>query len=358
MGLPFGGPLADRTGCKAAALFVTYAAPAAVTAAPVEDIFDVPKVAANFADGGYTYPISTPAAAWASAAAYHDSGADDPATAGRIKDACDRHRLSGEWDRLKAAAARPAPAEGRYALPAAKKYPLDTAAQVKAACAYLPPHADRLSGAERVEYAANVLKAAADLKVDLAPDGLYRLEAEAGLSRPADGWRNELTTRAGLAKLAGDADLVGLFEKAAAGPSADHVGAFRNPAELAELLRSVDRRMGWSLPDPLLGVSGDTPSSAAAKLAGAVKAASGNWYLLDDLDRVPDAPLVELFGLPPVLSKEAKAALLADPGRGAAAEAVVAGYAEPAERAPRRRLDWDKWAGSSPAIARATSSGV
>lgn len=320
-----------------------YAAPDRVTAAPPAALFDPPPVACNFADAGRTYPLHAPAAAWASAAAYHDAGATDPAAGERIKAACVYYGLSAEWDRL--AAARPAgpvaPPPDRWALPEQRRYPLDTAAAVKAAADYFARYADRLAAADRRTFAGELVKAAADHPGVVDPAGVWRLEAEAGLGRPAPGWEAEARWRAKMAADAGEPGLAAAIEKAAAEAAQDQVGApvgtYRTAGELAALMRAVDRRMGWELDDPLPGLVGDTPSTARAKLAAAVEAASGAWYARADLDRVPDAACAAV-GLGPIVARATKAAALAaSPAfeRLALAHGVV-----PVRAAPRARVDW------------------
>lgn len=329
------GPLADPTGVRVAAVFEKYAAPAAVLAAPPGDLFDRPVLRRDYADDGRQYPVHTKLAAWASAAAYHDAGSDHPEVGARIRRACDVHRLWGEWDRLKAAAAADraarAPRVTRWALPDRKKYPLDTAEQVKAAAAYFARYADRLPAADRKTYAGELVKAAAGTG-GLPPAALARLEAEAGLGRPAADPGLAFRTRAAAA--VDPALKAALLKAAAAAGGLDPLGA-------ADLLRRVDRRVGWDAPDPLAQLVGETPTTAREKLAGVVEAATGNWYRLADLDRVPDATVAAVFGTGPVVSRDAKAGLLKAASTARAFEDVLRGHGvAPAERARRPRVDW------------------
>lgn len=335
------GPAADPTGGLAAGVMRKFAAPAKVLDADPGDLFGPPKVASNFADPGYQYPVHTPAAAWVSAAVYHQAGSDDPEVAERIKAACDDHRLWGEWDRLKAAAAPPPPPEPAWALPAVKKYPLGTAADVKQAATYFVTYADRLSTADRRTFAAETVKAAAAQAATLDPAVRDRLEAEAGLGYPAPpaAWRAECEKRAYMVKDT-NGKLAETLTKLAAS-YLDGVPVTEDPVEAAATLRELDKVAGLDLTDPLRGLVAETPSSARAKLASAVRAASGNWYSLKDLDRVPDQTAAELRPGPVVWSKEAKARLLEDgPTAGVFEQILVDHGAEPVARAPRPRVDW------------------
>lgn len=325
--------------------------PEALAQAPPSDVFDVPPVAVNFADPGRQYPLHTKAAAWASAACYHASGSADEAAAARIEEACRFYRIGGEWDRLREAATakKAAAPQGRYALPGRRLYPLDTPEQVKEALDYLGRHAAGL-GVDCREFAANTLKAAAELGGHYPLTALARAEAEAGLGRPAETAAEAFALRAKLARFEGRGELASELEKAASAPVTD-------PAEAAGVLRAVDRRCGWDLTDPMGLLCGATPSSARAELAGVVKAASGAWYARGDLEAVGDGVLSEAFGLPPVVSQETRLGLLADPVKGAAYEALLADAGvRPREQAARPRPDWAALAAPSGRLGPAGSA--
>lgn len=336
------GPASDPTGAAAAALMVKYAAPESVRAAPDVDLVNHAPLAVNFADRGRTYPVHTAKAAWASAAFYHAGGSTDSAVADRIKKACETHRLFGEWEKL-AASARPAPPDAptRYALPAVRKYPVDTADQVKAAAAYFALYADRLEAADRREFAANVVKAAAAHPGALGTDAANRLELEAGLGRLADGWKRAFDDRARLAAAENLPELAEAIKEASSAPPPD-------TAVAAAMLREVDRRNNWKLDDPLAVLADETPTTARMKFASLAKAADGSWYSREDLAAVPDDAVSSLFGAPVVVSDSYKAALLADPTKCASFRVVLADHGVHAvEEAPRPRVDWAALAGGS-----------
>lgn len=319
------GPLADRTGYRALHLMQKYAAPAAIRAAEPTALDALPIIS-NFADRAQTYPLHTPAAAWASAAAYHDAGDTNVETGNRIKAACVEHRLRGEWERLQkaAAAAREAARiEPPWALPEQKKYPLGTPGQIKAAVDYFARYADSLSVADRKTYAGALVKFAGAYAND---ETMSRWEAEAGLAQPA---ADPLLAFRMRAQLTSDPTLRDALTKVASVP---------DPHEAAALLRRVDKRAGFNLSDPIIHLTGLTPTQARSKLAGLVKAASGNWYAAADLDRVPDALLQDLFGAPPIVSRRYREQLLA---KVAAFERVAEDHGvRPLERARRPRVDW------------------
>jgi len=335
------GPTADRTGVVTAGLMIKYAAPAAVRGEPVDAAVSPAPVAANFADpfGRREYPIHTPAAAWASAARYHDTGSDDPAVAARLKEACDRHRLFGEWDRLKAARAEPAapPPPAAYALPAAKKYPVDTAEQVKAAAAYFSSYADQFDPQDRREFAANTAKAAAAFPGAVDAPTLSRLQAEGGFGRLAKGWKTAFEVRARMAELTGEGALAAAIKAAAAAAPADPVAA-------VILLRRVDKAAGWAMTDPQEAVIDLTPAKAAEELKDAVRAADGTWYRKSALAAVPDATLCELFGAPPVASAAYREGLLKAADTSTRFREVLADHGVEPAAVPKARPDWKKLA--------------
>lgn len=217
-----------------------------------------------------------------------------------------------------------------YALPAARKYPLDLPEEVKAAADYFATYADRLGAADRREFAANLAARAGDLGA-LPPATMDRLQKEAGMGLHC--FHGPFEVRAELADRTGRPELADALRKAAAEFTDPKAGP-----EAAAVLRDVDRRCGWDLPDPIDGLTPTTPASAREKLAGAVEAASGNWYRLEDLERVPPE-VSALYGLPPVASAEGYGRLLRSK-QAAAFEEVAADYgALPVER-PTRQVDW------------------
>lgn len=342
------GPLADPTGARAAAVMTKYAAPEAVVECHPDDLFDVPKVAANFADRDYQYPTHTAAAAWVSAAAYHETGSDNEYVATRIKAACDFHRLWGEWDRLAGRAAQDrqkttkSAAVTRWALPAAQKYPLDTPEQVKQAGAYFLRYAGEFSDADRRTFAAETAKAAHALGWAGDPHDLHRLEAEGGLCRPAADPKRPFLLRAKTA--AENPSLSGLA--AALLKAATEAG--RDPVADAAALRKIDKRAGWNYDNPIAETTGETVSQVRAKVAAAAKAVSGNWYNVADAAAVPPAFLTAALGVGPIVAGPAVRALLADPVKSAAFEQILndAGV-RPVSAAPRARVDWGSLAHSS-----------
>lgn len=352
------GPLADPTGARAACLMTKYAAPQYVLGADKGDLFDVPRTAANFADAEKTYPISTKAAAWTSAAAYFDAPEKNEAVGERIRGACHYLGLGDDWARLEAAskaatkqAADPGPVY--FALEAEKHYPLDTVDQVKAAADYFHRYADRFDAPDRREFAHGLVKAAGRNPGLFDDVTLWKYEAEAGLGRYGDNWQDELTFRAKRAAAGGLTEVAEMLTKIAAdftqtqgsdikGLSGERVGTFRNAGELAALLRQVDKRaFGEDFGSPLSGLVGDTPSTAAKKVAGFTRAAGGDLYNVADLDKMPDAVWQDMLGCGPIVSRVKKAEMLADPKKGSAAVRLLADHdVFPVERAIRARVDW------------------
>lgn len=336
------GPYADPTGNRSAALMDKYAAPDEVLDAPTGSVTDRPATRADYADEGRCFPVHTPAAAWLSAAHYLDAGSRNEKVAGEIRNALLRHRLWDEWDRLADAAAanertKAAAETHRYALPDRKRYPLDTADDVRTAAAYFTRHADSFSHDDRRKYASAVVTAADDHRVDLGSD-LRRFEAEAGLGLLSRSWRDAVTCRTKLA--ADDAGAAAALEKASAAPPDD-------PLELVGLLRDLDKVASWDLPDPLDDVIGETPSTAREKLAGAVRAHSGRWYRIGDVAAVPAADIdavVAPLGVA-IASNEKRAALLADPETGTAFEELLLDRGVRYVAHDRERADWVGLAG-------------
>lgn len=336
------GPKTDRTGAVTAGLMTKFAAPSAVSAAPVQSVHDAADVAANFADpfGRREYPIHSPASAWASAAFYHSTGSTDPEVAGRIKEACYRHRLFGEWERLEAAA-RPAAvktaAASAYALPAAGRYPIDTPEQIKSASDYFHVHAAAFPDADRREFARNTARAANRYPDLLPAERLHRLQAEAGLGRLSGSWKSAFEVRIRLAEIENQTDLASALKSASASPPEDTAAA-------AALLRRVDRVNGWRVADPLDVIVDLTPAKAAADLSTVVKSADGSWYRRADLARVPDSTVAVLFGAPPVASGEYRAGLLKSAETAKAFQAVLADHGVRPVREARARVDWARLA--------------
>ncbi len=353
------GPLADSTGAVATALMVKYAMPERLLDRPVQDLIAPVKIAGMFADAEHTYPVHTPAAAWTSAAAYHDSLATDPELGRVIKEACDWFGISSEWDRLSAArppAPVPAPV-AMWGLPASQKYPLDSDRQVKFAIEYYQKYANRLSPDDRRTFAGQLVKAASDKPHLLSGDNLWRMEAEAGLGLPAPGWKTELLYRAKAAKELGYEDLSEALQKIASdshevGGGGDSpngnfssAGSFRTAGELADILGKIDLGMwgngekaSWGKSSALEGLVGDTPSTVRAKLAQVVQGSSGRWYSIADLDRVPDELCSRLGGLGPIVSRRAKAEQLA---KSASFERLVESQGiEPLQSRAVPKTDW------------------
>jgi hypothetical protein len=328
------GPAADPVGVRTMALLSGLGCPADLVktaAAAAPGWADLPPT--HYADDGRGYPVHDALAAVVSAACYLAGGDADAAVGVRIKRACQRFGLGHVWDGLaKRAAAAPAPAEPPYALPAKKKYPLGTPAQVKAAAAYLAEHADAFTPADRRAYAANVLRA------DAGALGTYEragVEQAAGLGRPAGDPARAFTARKAAAH--GDpeayAAVVGLErEYKRAG---DHYAA-------ADALRALDRARGWELPDPGPLLTGLTPAVAGKLAADYAVAPGGAWYRKSDLDRVPLQDLRDAFGLGPVVPRSKRAELLAE--HPDTYPAFLADYGvRPAHMpaAARAAVDWD-----------------
>lgn len=334
------GPMVDTTGARTAAVMIKFAAPADVRESHPDDVFTVPKVACNFADKDYQYPTHTAAAAWVSAAMYHETDSDHPRVAERIKAACDFHRLWGEWERLEQAAKNERTrvvkeaSERRWALPAAKKYPLDTAEQVRQAGGYFSRHADAFSDADRKTFAHETAKAAYDLGWDGPEEDLYLLEAEGGLARPAADPQRPFLARAKYAADNRIQDLAAALVKAA-----EEAG--NDPVEDAAILRRIDKRAGWDYGNPIRETTGETVSAVRKKIAAAAKAVSGNWYNVSDVAGVPAGFLSRALGVGPILSEPAFRRLLADPTKSAALEQILKDSGvRPVSSAPPQRVDW------------------
>lgn len=309
--------LGDPTGARVASVMVKYAAPNDVLDASVDTLFDVPRLPCNFADRRMEYPIHSKTAAWASAAGYLDSGESDGEIANRIREAWTYHRIpTSEWARLAKIAAdsrQTTPAAVKYALADDRKYPVDTAEQIETAASYFHKYANQFDPETRKKYAHGLLSA--DTNGVLGLDTAARLEAEAGLAAPNLNWVEEFDKRAFMSPdpMLKDALTNVVTQIKAAG--FDN-GRFHAAGEIADLLRQVDRRMGWDFPDPLLGLTGETPSTARAKLAKAVDGATGDWYAVEDLDRLPDTDFSAIVGGTPIVSRTAKVAALRDPKLG------------------------------------------
>jgi hypothetical protein len=334
------GPMVDTTGARTASVMIKFAAPEDVRESHPDDVFAVPKVACNFADRDYHYPTHTAAAAWVSAAMYHATDSDHPYVAERIKAACDFHRLWGEWERLEKAAkeerTRVVKFAGviRWALPAAQKYPLDTAEQVKQAAAYFARYADEFSDADRKTFAAETAKAAYNLGWTGRAEDLHLLEAEGGLCRPSADPKRPFLARA---KYAADGKIMDLA--AALVKAADEAG--KDPVEDAAILRRIDKRAGWNYGNPIHETTGETVSAVRKKIASAAKAVSGNWYNVADIGRVPAGFLSQALGAGPVMSEPVFRRLLSDPTKSAAMEQILENHGvKPVSVAPRERTDW------------------
>jgi len=325
------GPLADRTGARTAVLMVKYAAPAGVLEASVEDLEPVEKVASAYADAGKTFPVHTPSAAWASAAHYHATLSTDTKVGNRIKAALDQHRLFGEWSRLEQN--RPVPAESRhYGLPDSKKYPLDTAEQVKAAADYFTKYSDQFTPTDLQTFSRNVLSAGERVPGALSNAVVDQIEAAAGLGRLASTWKEAFDQRIWHATRDKLPALVEVLKEASASPPTD-------PVLAATHLRAVDRVNNWQLPDPLTQLCDETPSAARRKLAAMVRAADGSWYKRADLNKIPDETLSNLFDLPAVVSNTARCSLLQE--KCAAFREVLDHHGVSPVEVPRDpRVDW------------------
>jgi hypothetical protein len=334
------GPLSDATGARVAAVMMKYEAPGDIGACPPGDVFGVPKVACNFADPDYQYPTHTAAAAWVSAATYHDTGSEHPHVAARIKAACEFHRLWGEWDRLEQTAkeAREKTAKQasvrRWALPAERKYPLDTPEQVKLAGDYFMRYADALTDADRRTFAAETAKAAHAVGWGGKSQDLQLLEAEGGLCRPAADPKIPFLARAKYASDKNLSDLAAALMKAAEAAGID-------PVADAAVLRRIDKRAGWNYGNPIHETTGETVTAVRQKIASAARAASGNWYNVSDLRQLPTDLVTTTMGVGPVVSEPLLRGLLTDPTKAASFEQVLrdAGV-RPVSTPPRRRVDW------------------
>lgn len=359
---PDKGPYADPTGTVVAVVMEKYAAPDRVLDAPIEHLTRRPEVYNGYADPDRCYPVHTPAAAWVSAGCYLSDGGSDTKVAAAIQSALAEHRLGREWDRMvkiesdaratKEAAERPT----RFALPEHRRYPIDTPARIKAATDYFAEHWAAFDPVDRRTYATNLVAAINDgsKAASVAPDVVWRLEAEAGDGMLSRTWRDALEVRVKLARATGDSALVAALEKAGSSRPPD-------PAALADLLRGVDRVRGWDLPDPLSVLVSDTPSTAAAKVAGVVRAASGRWYTKEALMRVPDRAVADIMvgcGLPavnldaesherfggpiglPIQSLDKRSSLLIDPNSCARFEALLADFGVAPVSQDPAHTDW------------------
>jgi hypothetical protein len=332
------GPAADPTGAKTAALFAKYAAPADVLSASVDDLIGRPAVGGYADPGTNTYPIHTKAAVWASVAAYHDNGRPDSGpVADRLKAACAFWRMGDAWAEMKEAALVSRPGVIHYAIPYEKRYPLDRPEQLKAAAAYLEDHRGSFSPEEARTFASSLLARNAVLGVLTAGEKVAA-EITAGYGTPAADWRDEFSVRTTLAKAAGDNELVAAVKAAEAA-----VDGGADPYAAADLLRQVDRRMKWALPDPAGRLTAVTPSAKWAAATAHARAADGSWYRVADLAAVPADAWDAVLGGGVVSAAAKRAAALADPATFPAAARLLADHGvRPAEAAPEvlPKTDW------------------
>lgn len=314
-----------------------YAAPDVILECPVDAAFGRPVVRGAYADDDRKYPIDNPASAWLSAASYFDSGSTDRKVAAALQTALNEHRLGDEWERLSETAdmyrRTKAAAEAPKAFALNGRFPIDTDDRVIAAVSYFAKHASAFSHDDRAAFATAVVRVMTDaVKRASDPAAVRRIEAEAGLGRPASDWRRAVTDRA---RLSDDPAATEVLNKIASAPLTDPMGLVRD-------LRDLDAIARWDLPDPIDTVIGETPSTAAAKLASVVPAPSGNWYRRSDLSRVSDGAVAELFasGEVPVFSVEKRAALLTDPTTGPEFERVLNDHdVKPVQHSPHK-TDW------------------
>ena len=331
-----GGPLTDTTGATTANLMVKFAAPDSILREPLCSLYPSERIPAWFADpSSMTYPIHTPAATWASAAFYHATGSDNPDVRNRIKEACNYHRLTDEWRRLEKEA-RPKVEQVKtthYALPRLSKYALDTREQVTKAVGYFLKFACTFSTQDRKEYARNLVKRAADLSVEFDTGVAHRLEAEAGMAKLSSEWQRAFLERAYMA--ANEPELAAEFCKAATDTPPQDI------PETAALLRKFDAFNKWALDDPLMVMSGDSPSTVRALLAEVIQAANGAWYKKSDITKVPTEVMHELLGTPLITSRKLCEEILKDTTKSAQFRELLSDYGvKPVEEAPKKRVDW------------------
>jgi hypothetical protein len=170
---------------------------------------------------------------------------------------------------------------------------------------------------DRIEYAKNVSAAlGGDGCALVGREAAFALEADAGMGKLASNWRDCYLERANLC--ATDPELREVLVKSAGEAPTDPVGAVFD-------LRELDRVNGWDMPDPATQMFSDTPSTAREKMSSVVLSATGRYYAVSDVERVPDDLMVGVIGKPSLTgySARTKAAALADPVTGPVVESFL-----------------------------------
>lgn len=325
------GPVADKTGIRAAAAMGAAGAPLAVKRAAAEQVAewtDLPAVC--YADAARTYPVHKAAAVVVSAATYAAGGDTDLDVLHRIKSAARTFGVRDQVDQtMKLAKQAPATSPVRYADQENKKYPLDTPAQVKSAAAYIEQHATVLGATRTQKMACAVLEAGRQL---LPGETVAQLEKQAGFGIPLSIDR-VFQPRKSAAMNGGHKeifDALHQLEKIARN------GGVGTSARVVTVLRQIDKRAGWSFADPAEDLTGGTPSMAAKAAGEHVVAPSGAWYRKDDLAKIPSSKLNDAYGVGPIVPVAKRAEMLQE--YGTAFESFLDSHdVKPVRAAPRKR---------------------
>jgi hypothetical protein len=160
-----------------------------------------------------------------------------------------------------------------YALPSMEQYPLDSYAQVKAACAYFEENVMLMVPEDRHEYCVNLVKRASAL--DIKTGALIEKYGSAGYAPEGD---IELCLDARRAAIQNPEHL-GVLDKLAASRASVEPELFASALEQLDKVASIDGLYGGDVPDAYFTTFGKTAEELQEKTDPDESIVVGNEYL-------------------------------------------------------------------------------
>lgn len=335
----------DQCGILVQKIIERYHAPKVVLESSVGDLIPDPPLSSYFADVNKKFPIHTKAAAWVSSAWYIDNDLHIPEIETILYKTLRKYGMEKEWAKLKnikksidkkESSTIVLPVEGLhiYAIPDKNRFPIYNPRLLCKAAVYLDKHRDEYSLDFKKIYASNCIdnfeKLAGDDWVSLfnhpevdfntreyilqkslktgssvekvAQDITKLLEIYSGRFLPDyENWRTKLfSPRIKLATFQNEYKVLSEISE-----NLNKYFAANDPdtvLKAAEDIRKIDlKHFKYLVNDPVMEVALTTLSQAKDIESKYVKSASGAWYKLDDLHKIPASTWAAKFGCNPLM---------------------------------------------------------
>lgn len=330
----------DSCGILIQKIIEKYDAPRSVLESSVSDLRPDPPLSNYFADVNKKFPIHTKAAAWVSAAWYVDQGFEIPELEKVLYKTLWKYGMEKEWDKFKIIKKKAQEEEKStivlshpdiriFALNYPEKFPIHNPKLLCKAAVYFDKNRDNLELHQKFIFSDNCLhnfnKMAGDNWVGLfhspevdfetreyihqkalrqeqsfnkvARDILTLMEIYAGQYLPDyDNWRAKVfSPRIKLASYQNEYEVLSEINECL-----NKYSSVKSPfglLEAAENVRKIDlKHFKYPVNDPVMEIALVTKSQSSEVESQYIKSASGAWYKVSDLQKIPASIWAAKFG--------------------------------------------------------------